>query len=164
MSGRQREVPFRQIMAHTRVVLLVDSATLEREDVTATVPYEGGSFEFSFVRERVAVLEVLRGSFGAEVASFVSESVQRSKHWNLRNERDGVRKIMYYDQNCAFQEPLPDGEPALLLLKGHDEALAAHTAAMGRGLLPVRYREQVLAGTEDLGSIGPPPLPSPRLE
>jgi len=151
------------VFQHTRCFLLVDAATHESEQVSAEVPVERESgvvrtFTFDFQRQRVRATAVLHARGPApdlgQPICFVSESVQRVKHYQVRLHRDGTRKIMYYDESAAFDQPR-DGPTAILLLEGHDTDLDAYRASMGDGLLPISYLEQVRAYIT--GESDPPP-------
>ena len=156
MSGRRRTISLSEIAGRRPFVLRVDPAAIARERVEVQAPcgpHEdplAKTFTFGFERQSVPALEVLRGPEGlraGEVVRFVSLSVQRSLVWQTAVERSGARRILWYDENPAFAEPLA-GE-ALLVLERYDELLQAYRAPLANGLLAPRYLEQVLAPPDD---------------
>lgn len=151
MSGRLRNVPLSQVFSTTCVALVVDMETMERQDRSVVIKMPRGSqqrsFEFAFQEMSITAVEIiycepdLRVVIG-EPISVVSESVQRSKHYQTRVARDGARKIMYYDRNSEFECEI-ESTRGLLLIKGYDAQLEAFRASMGTGLLRTEHREAV---------------------
>lgn len=167
MSGRRRVIPLDEVAARRPWVLRVDPGQVAREQVEVQAPcgphedLQAKTFAFSFVRQSLPVREVLRGPPGGLEAGarvpFVSLDVQRSLRWQTEVARSGARRILWYDENPAFEEPV-EGE-ALLVLTGYDPLLEAYRAPLANGLLPPRYLEQVLREHGDEEDV---PLP-PRL-
>ena len=167
MSGRRRVIPLDEVAARRPWVLRVDPSQVTSEQVEVQAPcgphedLRAKTFAFSFVRQSLPVLEVLRGPEGLEAGArvpFVSLDVQRALRWQTEVARSGARRILWYDENPAFEEPL-EGE-ALLVLTGYDPLLEAYRAPLANGLLPPRYLDQVLR--EDEEPIDPPrPKPPP---